>query len=240
MEIIGQNVDLNGVMRLCSMVGGIAAMADFVDMPKKKADENKSLMISKMCQIMDEKKEGQAEKTLALVKSFSGLMMDEDLTAIKDVGTQLGKFDFDKVEKVMHTLRRYGTGLTINAVKESQQIMHDNVKSTADALFDLFDQDKSGALNYYEFKDLCKYMKVNYSEDDSKKVFVLVDGGVDGTINRKEFTKCILILKTQTAKQTLNNMGFTDERIFDTIMYLALTLLLLFLFIFMGIASFAE
>merc|ERR1712187_136491 len=57
------------------------------------------------------------------------------------------------------------------------------------ALFDMFDSDGSGAVDFNEFKKIFRLMKVGLSTERLSVLFETTDTNGDGTIDDKEFVK---------------------------------------------------
>ena len=107
-------------------------------------------------------------------------------------------------------------------------------------LFNMFDKDMSGYIDYSEFCDLCKYMGLHLDQEHSLKLFAMADTDQNNCIEVWEFQKAMLLIKLEIAREALKKLGLTTE---DLIWFGVLTLIYLILaltFIFLGIFAFSK
>ncbi|PRP73129.1 calcium-dependent protein kinase 21 [Planoprotostelium fungivorum] len=74
-------------------------------------------------------------------------------------------------------------------------------------IFEKADKDKSGALNYQEFHDMCYEMGYYLSETELKTAIKLIDSDSNGTVEYKEF------LEWWRTENRFGKMKLTDEQL---------------------------
>lgn len=103
--VIGQTVDLNDILSLASIVVGMSTTSGIVETSMKEAEENRIKLVNKACKVIEQKMGDDGTKIVAVLKGVMG-MMNGDIAAIKDIATQMGKFDISKVEKIVDSLNK--------------------------------------------------------------------------------------------------------------------------------------
>jgi len=104
-------------------------------------------------------------------------------------------------------------------------------------IFDMFDVDGSGNVNFDSFQETLKYMNIDVSPHRALKIFSEV-ANAEGVCDRDAFQKALDILHQQIASKVLNDMGLSLGNMAKGFIVLVLVLLGLFTFIFMGITAF--
>src|SRR4051812_43226458 len=100
----------------------------------------------------------------------------------------------------------------------------------------MFDQDKSGCLDFEEFLDVLKYLNLPLSKNKALRIFSEVEKG-DGTIGQDEFESALGLLEERVAGRVLTLMGFSTSDLLLWFMLLCIILILIFAFIFLGIGA---
>lgn len=76
-------------------------------------------------------------------------------------------------------------------------------------LFNMFDKDGSGNIDFNEFIDLCKYLGINLGEENMLQLFARSDKDHDGMVNYDEFAQAMIYLRYFVAKQSLEKIGLS-------------------------------
>jgi hypothetical protein len=96
-------------------------------------------------------------------------------------------------------------------------------------LFQMFDKDKNGNLDFGEFLDMLKYLNLPLSHTKALNVFSEVQKG-DWTIGEQEFEKALGLLEDQVAGKVLGMMGLSSKEMIGAFQVLTIILCLLFAF----------
>jgi len=105
-------------------------------------------------------------------------------------------------------------------------------------LFDIFDADKSGQLDFSEFLSLLKFLNLNLPRQRAMQLFN-TSAGADGNIDKFEFETCMRVLEELITDQVVTEFGYAIPTMVKKFAGLLLVLALLFVFIFLGINAFA-
>jgi len=106
-------------------------------------------------------------------------------------------------------------------------------------LFDIFDQDQSGQLDYSEFTSLLKFLNLNLPRQRAMRLFNSC-AGADGTIDKYEFESCMRVLEELVTERVLSEYGYAAPALIKKFLVAFLILALLFIFIFLGINAFST
>ena len=119
-----------------------------------------------------------------------------------------------------------------------QQCGHGDV--TTQDLFNMFDSDNSGSIEFAEFLKLSKYMQLHLSEHKAQKVFTQADRKGNDRIDFDEFEYALRILRQYASENAYVLLGVSRGTLVKLFLGSVSVLLLLFLFIFVGIAAFTN
>jgi len=105
-------------------------------------------------------------------------------------------------------------------------------------LFDIFDADKSGQLDFGEFLSLLKFLNLNLPRQRAMQLFNTC-AGADGNIDKFEFESCMRVLEELITDQVVSDFGYAIPTLVKKFAGLLVVLALLFVFIFLGINAFS-
>jgi len=105
-------------------------------------------------------------------------------------------------------------------------------------IFNLFDKNNDGSLDFEEFIDLVKYMNIDMTQHKAMKMF-LRSAGPDRTITSDEFDHAMKSLNKQVTSTVLSTVGLSTKDLIYIFTVSVALLLTLFVFIFLGIAAFS-
>jgi hypothetical protein len=100
----------------------------------------------------------------------------------------------------------------------------------------MFDQDKSGALDFDEFLEMLKYLNLPLERPQAQRIFAEAQKG-DGTMGQDECEKALTLLEDKVGGRVLSLMGFSTATLVGWFVFLSVLLLLIFIFIFLGIGA---
>ena len=107
-------------------------------------------------------------------------------------------------------------------------------------MFQRFNADNSGFIDYNEFWELCRYMGLLMDKEKTLRLFSAADRDHDNRLELREFQIAMILLKLEIATETLKKLGLTTEDLIWFAVFGIIYLLLLFIFIFLGIAAFSK
>lgn len=173
-----------------------------------------------------------------------------DIHGITDVATQIGAYDASEAATAVRMLKKHlTTSSTLSEEGEEeeeetaggtiqQQCGHGDV--TTQDLFNMFDSDNSGSIEFAEFLKLSKYMQLHLSEHKAQKVFTQADRKGNDRIDFDEFEYALRILRQYASENAYVLLGVSRGTLVKLFLGSVSVLLLLFLFIFVGIAAFTN
>jgi len=106
-------------------------------------------------------------------------------------------------------------------------------------LFEMFDKDHSGDINFEEFLDLTKYLKLNLTDHQSMKIFSQSAKG-DGLLDKDNFEHAMNLLRNKISSKALNMLGLSTGELMKILLVHVIILFFMFGFIFLGIAAFTN
>lgn len=104
-------------------------------------------MVSTCARLMEEMSGEDGHKISILVKGVMGLMKGE-LGQVKEIASQLGKFDMDKITKILDALNKYSGGFNPSNIDVECTVDTLSSEVSPDHIFEMFDVDKSGNIDY--------------------------------------------------------------------------------------------
>lgn len=109
------------------------------------AESLKQQLVNQVSKVIEDRLQGEdGAKISVLLKAISGLMKG-DVDALKEMASQLGDFDMDKIGKVIDLLKKFSSGMLTGKAKEIAELAGKLTKS-ADDIFEQFDVDNSGSI----------------------------------------------------------------------------------------------
>jgi len=176
-------------------------------------------------------------------------LANRDLRGLLKLAERFGQVNADHIRKfviILENLQSLGP-------KKSEGGSHADAKSSfkknmteadlqdldAAKIFDMFDADGSGSVDFGEFQETLKYMNIDISPHKAMKIFSEV-ADAEGVCDREAFQQALDILHQQIADKVLTDMGFAVSNLAKIFIGLVILLLGLFAFIFMGIAAFES
>lgn len=178
-----------------------------------------------------------------------------DLQAFNKLLDALGEMASGELKQVIDLLRQHAG--VIASFAQSPAKLLDAAKDEAEdemlnlisghsgdwdprELFNMFDKDKSGQIDIYEFNELLKYMGLHMSSEKLLEVYSKADTDHNKSIDVNEFTKSLKILKQMVANQALEDIGLSGWYLYFLLIGTILFLLALLFFIFIGIVAFSP
>jgi len=161
-----------------------------------------------------------------------------DLDGITRLILHFGKINNAQLESIIQVFTQITgvnpTSLVVkNDGKDNKQALKDLSYPT---LFQMFDVQSVGKLDYPEFQDLLKYLNVDLSPSKSLELFTV--SATDSAMSQSEFETAMKSLESQVTARVMTYVGLSTAMLVK-IFILGLVLLLgLFVFIFVGIAAF--
>jgi len=110
---------------------------------------------------------------------------------------------------------------------------------TPKELFQMFDQDKSGTIDFEEFMEMLKYMHLPLDRPKALRIFSEAQKG-DGNMGHDEFEKALNLINEKVTTRVLSMMGFSTATLLAWFIFLVVLVLALFAFIFLGIGAFTT
>eukprot|EP00455_Lapot_gusevi_P046979 TRINITY_DN6279_c0_g3_i2.p1 TRINITY_DN6279_c0_g3~~TRINITY_DN6279_c0_g3_i2.p1 ORF type:complete len:756 (-),score=165.11 TRINITY_DN6279_c0_g3_i2:62-2290(-) len=104
-------------------------------------------------------------------------------------------------------------------------------------LFDSFDKNCSGVIDYAQFVDALKFMGLDVSPHKVLQIFTEM-ASPEGKITKAGFEHAIKSLQDQIANKVLDFMGLSLTTLIQIFLVLVILVLLIFIFIFLGISAF--
>jgi len=156
-----------------------------------------------------------------------------DVNEFRHCGLALGNYD----EKFIEIVRNFVQGTAGNKKKGEDEDLGDGFLAK---LFQQFDSDKSGVIDFEEFQGMLKYLNINISQDKAVAIFSKVDADGDKGLSYNEFEKGFALIASEVAMAALQSLGLTDAQIYAVIGSGFVLLLGLFAFIFLGMAAFTQ
>jgi len=172
-----------------------------------------------------------------------------DIDSIAQFAERFGRFEPGSITKIVHVIENIQSPKSSDSSdsqpssEKSTQVNGSNDHkvdlSSLDPgkVFDMFDKDHSGFIDYNEFTDLIKYMNVNVTPPRALKIFSEA-ASADGRCDKVAFEKALAALNELVTEKVLADMGLSVGKLVAIFVALVLLLLGLFAFIFLGIAAF--
>ena len=108
-------------------------------------------------------------------------------------------------------------------------------------MFKQVDTSGDGEVDFGEFVALCnENLKLNLSTQRCKALFAKSDSNGSGTLNMKEFEKCMKLLEKEITKASLAKIGLTEATMYPAIAGILVWLLCILIFVLMGFSAFTE
>ena len=155
--------------------------------------------------ILPEELADMAELVQAVLSLYAG-----DLSGLKPIAMKLGKFDEDKITKVvaavqavMAQLQKLKRQATAAAAKGKQALENASGIPTSNKsikeMFATYDVDGSGSLDFREFRQLCRYLGLSLSEYRAKEMFSLADKNGSHVLDEEEFEVALGLLREEVS-----------------------------------------
>ena len=172
--------------------------------------------------------ENTVMKLMGIMKKFKSTMFNNEAYGLPEASKEMqdSHFSFKNIinspnNQAKRTARKEGEGLDVNKevrekfaeAPDAMSVPASDLNKTIDCkeLFDVFDQDGSGQLSYGEFKDICKYLGLIMDQEKSLKMFSLVDTDKNNYIDYDEFSKAIILIKFEIAKDMLRKLELSNR-----------------------------
>jgi len=107
-------------------------------------------------------------------------------------------------------------------------------------IFEKFDDDKSGSIDFDEYVEVMKFLNINIPRYKAIEIFALNDRNRDFLLDFDEFQCAIRALQEQLTYATLQTMGLSMKTIIGTVLFGFTVLTGLLGFILVGIAAFTS
>eukprot|EP00505_MAST-04D_sp_SCG-Rhode-Island_P005445 Stramenopile-MAST_4_protein_5445 len=108
-------------------------------------------------------------------------------------------------------------------------------------MFDQVDISGDGEVDFGEFVLLCnENLKLNLSTQRCKALFAKCDSNGSGTLNIKEFEKCMKLLENEITKASLAKIGLTEATMYPAMAGIVIWLTCILIFVLMGFSAFTE
>jgi len=163
---------------------------------------------------------------------------DASYQDLKEIACAVGNFSsqvvtyLDMAVELFEDMHEQLPEAALDDAEEDQKQLYD--------VYDKFDADKSGAIDFDEFCEVMRFLNINISRQKAIDIFAKVDEDRDCTLNFEEFSNAISALEHEMTENSLDSMGFTMHAILATIAGGVAVLGILFAFIFMGVQAFTT
>jgi len=173
-------------------------------------------------------------------------LANRDIRGLLKLAERFGQVNADHIRKfviILENLQSLGPKKSEGSHADSKSSFKKNMTQAdledldAAKIFDMFDADGSGTVDFAEFQETLKYMNIDISPHKAMKIFSEV-ADAEGVCDREAFQQALDILHQQIANKVLTDMGFAVSNLAKIFIGLVILLLGLFAFIFMGIAAF--
>lgn len=240
-KAMSQEIDQEAVVLASKIFKGIAMLGGIKETDKDEIMREAQHLVTDISLVL-QKEMGSDGKKLSLVLGAMVSLLNGDIQGVNELASQIGNFDQEKMDKLIKTVSKFSSQLNQPSANKNESIENNKSQNSVDEekVFDMFDKDKSNNIDYYEFKEVCKYMNLILPEEEYRRVFLEVDVSGEGTLDRVEFSKCLKIIKRRSGDNTLANMGLSTGKIVAFVAMMTIQLVLIFFFIFMGIQSFST
>jgi len=173
-------------------------------------------------------------------------LANRDLRGLLKLAERFGQVNADHIRKfviILENLQSLGPKKSEGSHADAKSSFKKNMTQAdledldAAKIFDMFDADGSGTVDFAEFQETLKYMNIDISPHKAMKIFSEV-ADAEGVCDREAFQQALDILHQQIASKVLTDMGFAVSNLAKIFIGLVILLLGLFAFIFMGITAF--
>lgn len=119
----------------------------------------------------------------------------------------------------MKILEKYAKFITNSdsKYKEKREDLYKAISSgdqlTVNEMFQMFDKDKNGTLDFQEFCELCKYMGLFLNKEILLQLYAEADENDNNNIDKDEFKVAITVLKNKVGNDALEMMGLTRRQL---------------------------
>jgi len=168
-----------------------------------------------------------------------------DLAPISKLAQRFGDVDpavIQKVVSVLDSMQSLSPKSIFSKSSEGKKKATIDLKNAKDLdpskLFDLFDTENTGTIDFEQFTELIKYMNVEISPTKAMKIFADASNPHTKLMDKTGFDKALGVLHANVAHRVLDFMGLSVATLAKIFIVLTLLLLGLFAFIFLGIAAF--
>jgi len=175
-------------------------------------------------------------------------LANRDIRGLLRLGERFGQINADHIRKfviILENLQSLAPKKTEGSHADAKSSFKKNMTQAdledldAGKIFDMFDADGSGSVDFSEFQETLKYMNIDISPHKAMKIFSEV-ANAEGVCDREAFQKALDALHQQIADKVLSDMGFAVSNLAKIFIGLVILLLGLFAFIFMGISAFES
>ena len=128
----------------------------------------------------------------------------------------------------------------VSKTADLQNLAKKGADVTFRAIFDMFDADGSGAIDFAEFSQIFKYMGVYLSKEQLTRIYSAADGNGDGVIQYQDFDACLSQLYRMVVETLLNDLGLDRWTLLSMMVFFLLFLAVLLVFIFKGVEALSS
>ena len=139
-------------------------------------------------------------------------------------------------------LARAGVALESSKQELEQNELYSGLEEefTLIDLFSIFDIDRSGKIEYDEFKQVLRYIELNLTQERALLIFASADKSGNGGLDYNELEVAVDLIKFELVKQTINQSGYSLVTLIQGFVFVAMLLALTFVFLFFSINAFTS
>lgn len=189
-----------------------------------------------------------ADDILAVADGMMALARN-DLAGLQALASRFGSFKPEQLESVVTLVRRLSSnapGALAGAKGGGGGAAEDGADGgskgisaldNVEELFDKFDADGSGTIDFGEFQELLKASGITLSGQRTKTLFAEADVSATQVLSQAEFYSAVQLLKEELSKDAIHALGFSRRVIIVSLATTCLILALTFTFLFLGIQA---
>jgi hypothetical protein len=198
-------------------------------MDGKKSKMTRAIELAKLASKLPASKEKLPKKLTVMVEQLVDIIFDDN-PEMKGKAMQI----IDGGKKVMAVVEKSRTSKTMKSKSVSKEEKYKT-------MFKQVDTSGDGEVDFGEFVALCnENLKLNLSTQRCKALFAKSDSNGSGTLNMKEFEKCMKLLEKEITKASLAKIGLTEATMYPAIAGILIWLLCILIFVLMGFSAFTE
>lgn len=138
-----------------------------------------------------------------------------DFSGMERIAKLVGSYDEGKMGNFMKILEKYAKFISNSdsKYKAKREDLYKAISSgdqlSINEMFQMFDKDKNGTLDFQEFCELCKYMGLFLNKEILLQLYAEADENDNNNIDKDEFKVAITVLKNKVGNDALEMMGLT-------------------------------